>query len=314
MTARRCPTHGLALGPEGQCVLCRRQAAGARDRPLVRPGFLLAGLMVLLGAYLSVRYWLPQVLGHVPASAASHQSDQGEVARAAPQGSLPSPTLAAERGRLNATNSSGRSGAYYFPASAGSEPRPLALAFHGMGGSADGMISVLSRYADERRFFLLAVDSGYVEELHAFTWRVGNGAADDTSDLLHARACLSEALERLGSRVTDGGWLAIGHSGGGSSAPYFATRDARFSAYAVLHGGVYPKGLGGHHARGWFSTGLDDTVRPALELRGRVEDLRSSRSADDITLKLFAGGHEMGPQELRAVMDFWLGPGSSRRR
>jgi hypothetical protein len=26
----RCPDHGLALGPEGTCVICRREAAGAR--------------------------------------------------------------------------------------------------------------------------------------------------------------------------------------------------------------------------------------------------------------------------------------------
>ena len=145
-----------------------------------------------------------------------------------------------------------------------------------------------------------------VEEIRGYTWRVGDKRGDVTRDLAHARRCIEELQSEMKVPVSEVGWLALGFSGGASSAPYAATNDARFSAFAVLHGGVFTGGLGDHHPRGWFSTGKHDPARPPHHVLAQANSFRAARPEDDVTVRFYEVGHTVDTRELDDVMNFWL--------
>jgi predicted esterase len=99
--------------------------------------------------------------------------------------------------------------------------------------------------------------------------------------------------------------LIAGHSGGGSTAPYVATNDELYASYAVLHGGVFAGGLGKHAVRGWFSTGDQDPLRPPPGVQKAASDAREA-GIGSVEYRVFHEGHEMGAEEIEAVVRWWL--------
>lgn len=214
---------------------------------------------------------------------------------------------AGREGTLRTTNAAGRSGAYYLPASAAGRAAPLVLAYHGTGGSGQIMVRALKPFADAHGFIIVAPDSRRSPS-GEFTWEVGDRANDLSPDYHHAIACLQEVQQLSGVKVDTRRMLVLGHSGGASSAPYLASNYGAFEAFAVLHGGVYAAGFGTHKPRGWFSTGARDVMRSPQAVRAAMDQARA-RGLPKVTYFEAAGGHELGDDELRALMKWWLAPG-----
>jgi poly(3-hydroxybutyrate) depolymerase len=222
-----------------------------------------------------------------------------------PSHSSPQPQTQSQRGALKTHNANGRSGAFFLPKNFSGEPRPLLVLFHGTGGNGDQILQAFVDLAEEKRLIVVAPDSGLLPD-GTPSWQVGSLAAEVTTDRQHAEACISEVLGLDGVRIDPGKVLAAGHSGGASSAPYIASNDNRFTAFAVLHGGVFPGGLGSNRVPGWFSTGEADTLRPPAMVRGASEAAASY--AASITLRTYSGGHDMSAEEVRDVVAWWLTP------
>jgi predicted esterase len=110
---------------------------------------------------------------------------------------------------------------------------------------------------------------------------------------------------RAGLRITAPRVRVAGHSGGASSAPWLATNEEPFTAFAVLHGGAFPGGFGHRRVRGWFSTGSADPIRPPDMVTRAYETSRGPGSPYE--MHVFPGGHDLGEQERRALIAWWLG-------
>ena len=211
-------------------------------------------------------------------------------------------SLTPERGfALQAENSAGRTGYAFFPEGWDRAPLPIVLLFHGTGGSGESFTAHFETDASERGFAIVAPDSR-ISPGGLLTWEVGTEPGEITEDVGHAGACLDEALLELES---DGRVLFAGFSGGGSSAPYVASLDERANAFAVLHGGVFPNGLGDHQVPGWFSTGLDDELRPPEMVEDDAAALIDA-GWSDIEVHLYEGGHAIGNEEREALLSWWL--------
>lgn len=211
------------------------------------------------------------------------------------------PETPAGRGAFTARNSFGRSGAYYLPENYGERALPLVVLFHGTGADGNVALGELLPLARARSLLVVAPDSGRAPDGTA-TWQVGDRPGDRTPDFEHTRACLREFEALAGVRIQRR--LAVGYSGGGSSAPYFATNDSSFEAFAVLHGGIFVNGFGGAARRGWFSTGQSDGWRTPTQVRAAAE--QASRVGISVTIREFPGGHALALPELEAALDWWL--------
>jgi phospholipase/carboxylesterase len=255
--------------------------AGARSRWLRRTGryVLLAGFFALAGLLAAGRLRSPPV-SLVP------QRDPPAI-------------------RLRTTNSFGRSGAYYIPTASAAKggPLPILVFLHGTGGNGDGGIRAFRSLADERGFAILAPESGVAPD-GRITWEVGDHPGEVTADRRHVMACLAELLSIGGFTLDPRRVLVAGHSGGASSAPYLATNEEPFSAFAVLHGGAFPGGFGRRSVRGWFSTGSQDPLRPPDMVTRAYEAARGP--SIPFAMHVFAGGHDLGEEERRALIAWWL--------
>lgn len=209
-----------------------------------------------------------------------------------------------QAGALTVTNRFGRSGAYFLPAGFDDAPRPLLVALHGSGWNGAGFLLVLRPFAEEQGLLVIAPDSGLAPNGIA-TWQVGDKPGDRTDDFHHVQRALEELNALPGVRVDTARVLALGYSGGGSSASYLATNDPRFTAFAVLHGGVFAGGLGEHAIRGWFSTGQGDPARPPALVKAAAEQAGARGLA--VEFHTYPGGHELSREELREVIQWWLG-------
>lgn len=208
-------------------------------------------------------------------------------------------------GKLKTTNSAGRSGAYYLHAGRGAAASPLLVFTHGTGGSGEGCIPTFRAAADLRRFHIVAPDSR-ISPQGQVTWQVGDQPGDFSPDYTHVLACVDEVCANSDVAVDRQRVLAAGHSGGASTAPYVATNDERFSAFAILHGGVFMGGLGTRPVRGWISTGEQDPLRSPQEIESHAG--RLSAAGWDVTKRIFPGGHEVSSAEVDALIAWWLGP------
>jgi predicted esterase len=205
---------------------------------------------------------------------------------------------------LHTRNALGRSGALFVPKLAASGPRPLLVLFHGTGGSGIGIVNAFLPLAEQRGIVLLAPDSGRSPD-GSYNWQVPDQPGETTPDQQHARACLDEAFATPGLAIDTAHVLAAGHSGGASSAAYQATNDPRFRAFAVLHGGVFPRGLGENRVPGWFSTGTDDALRPPEVVKRAAA--ASAPHAGTITVRLYPGAHALIESEMADLFAWWLG-------
>jgi phospholipase/carboxylesterase len=204
---------------------------------------------------------------------------------------------------LRARNVIGRGGSLFVPVQATAVACPLLVLFHGTGGSGADMLNAFRPLAEARGIILLAPDSGRSPD-GAYNWQVPDSPRDTTPDQAHVSDCLTEVFAAPGIHVDHERVLALGHSGGGSSAAYAATTDARFHGFAVLHGGVFAGGLGSHRVPAWFSTGTEDPLRPPAVVERAAA--ASQAHATTVTTQLYPGGHDLSDAELRDVIAWWL--------
>jgi phospholipase/carboxylesterase len=180
-------------------------------------------------------------------------------------------------GTLKTRNSGGRTGSYYVPAHESGAHLPVLVALHGTGDAGRAMVGAFRDLADARRFVIVAPDSRRSPN-GQWTWQVGDKPDDVTEDLRNVVASLDEVADHLGPTVDLTRVLIVGYSGGASAAPYIASNRGPFSAFGVLHGGVFANGLGARHVRGWFSTGARDPARPPVHVKRALEDTRARAS------------------------------------
>ncbi len=209
----------------------------------------------------------------------------------------------AATGNFTTENSAGRHGAWYLPPSWNVAPIPVLVLYHGTGGDGAGMLFQLTPWAEAGGFAIVAPDSR-VSPSGQVTWEVGTEPGEITEDVDHTAACIEELAATEGLTLTPDGWWAAGFSGGGSSAPYYATQDERFGFYASLHGGAFPTGMGDNLAEGWFSTGEDDTARPPEMVE---EDAQAVEAAGYPApeFRVYGGGHSLSDQELDELVAWW---------
>jgi phospholipase/carboxylesterase len=207
-------------------------------------------------------------------------------------------------GALTTTNSLGRTGVFFLPAGYEKEPRPLLMAIHGTGGDGRGILSTFRGEAERRKIIVVAPDSGRSPN-GTYTWEVGSRPGEITGDFEHIRRCLAEVLSMPGVKVDGARVLIAGHSGGASTAPYVSTNAEPYTAFAVLHGGAFPGGLGTRPVRGWFSTGDADPLRPPAAVQAAASSVERA-GLGDVRFRTFPGGHAIESDELRALLAWWL--------
>jgi phospholipase/carboxylesterase len=229
---------------------------------------------------------------------------RGETAHGAP----PSPAGHAQgeaAGTIDVRNESGRSGAYYLPPGPRSQPVPLLVLLHGSGGSGEGFIPVFRSVAQARRFAIIAPDSRQ-SPTGQLTWQVGDRPGDVTPDLTHTLSCIEWVRAQRGLVIDPSRVLIAGYSGGGSSAPYIASNRPPFTHLAVLHGGVFPGGIGPRRMPAWFSTGEQDSYRPVALVK-QAADALSGLGFTAVSFRAYPGGHELSDAEVRDLIAWWLG-------
>jgi poly(3-hydroxybutyrate) depolymerase len=203
---------------------------------------------------------------------------------------------------VQAATSTARQGAYYLPSGYESRSLPLIVSFHGTGGKGSLMILRLQALAEREGFLVLAPDSVSV----AGVWLVGQRPDNVTEDYRHVMNCVREVLRVPGVRVNPARVLAAGFSVGGNVAPYIATRESLFTAFAVLHGHVEPGAWGRLRPRAWLSAGDRDRVRPVEYVRS-VADQLTREGFPSVELRVFKADHSLGDDELAALVAWWLG-------
>jgi len=210
-----------------------------------------------------------------------------------------------QSGTLVTQNAAGRSGSYYIPARASDEVVPLLLGFHATGSSGASFLSTFSAKALEQGFAIIAPDSR-ISPAGDLTWEVGTEPGEITPDYTHSLAAIAEVEEQHGLLIDPQRVLTAGYSGGASSAPYLATNEELFTAFASLHGGVFPGGIGDHIVPGWFSTGEDDSLRSPEHVQGHLDSL-VPLGFNELELHIFPGGHSLSSEEVDALITWWLG-------
>lgn len=214
------------------------------------------------------------------------------------------PAHAAVYGTLQTKNSIGRTGSYYLPEGYNTEPKPMLVVYHGTGGSGLDMVYEFDDLAAQYGFIIVAPDSRIAPD-GQYAWEVGTTDGEVTEDLTHAQNCIAEVRNISGVLINSEYVMSAGHSAGGSQAPYIATNDDQFTAFAILHGGVFTEGLGDRDVKGWLSTGEEDTLRTTDMVQGYYDSLTSD-GFTNLTYKIYAGGHLLSDQEKEEVIEWWL--------
>lgn len=212
--------------------------------------------------------------------------------------------LAALDGQLRTENEPGRSGYFHFPARSLSRPLPLVVALHGQGGDGRDLVAAFRTLSDSFGFAVLAPSSRYDRKMATYAWEPGSEPNEITPDFRHVQACVEEVLGRSDVAVNRDRVLIAGFSSGGSTAPYVATNTGPYHAFAVLHGGVFPRGLGTRMVRGFLSTGTTDPARTPAHVKGHFEALRAR--GFDVVYKEYPGGHQLSNDELTDLVEWWL--------
>jgi len=310
---QRCAIHNLALAPDGSCVLCRRTSSlpasvqrtfPAPDEPTGRLRRIAPALALGILALCAVGALLPRL--EPSARIVTEGATDGERAPASDRVVAPSAAL---EGTLSTKNRSERSGSFFIP---DGTALPLLVALHGSGGSGAGILAAFKASAARRKFAIVAPDCGFIPEAGTYTWYVARERDDPSPDSEHIDRTIDEVLSLARGRIAKSGWLAVGHSGGASSAPYLATHDWRFSAFGVLHGGAFPAAFGPLRPHGWFSTGQADPARTPAHVAEQAEQAARAIGTSLVENHVFDGGHDLLAEEIDGVVRFWLGDALER--
>jgi len=208
-----------------------------------------------------------------------------------------------KEGTIGVENTSGRSGAFYVPHLSSLDAPPLLVILHGTGQSGADMVATFRDLARTRHFAIIAPDSR--DHDGQLTWEVGDKQGDVTPDLTHTMDCIAWVRSHVGFSEDESHVLIAGYSGGGSSAPYIASNRPGFTHTAVLHGGVFPGGIGSRRMPAWFSTGEDDRIRPVTLVKQSADAL-AALGFTDVTFHAYPGRHGLSDAELRELIDWWL--------
>jgi predicted esterase len=192
---------------------------------------------------------------------------------------------------------SGRSGAFYLPGNYTQQALPLLVAFHGTGGDGAGMVAGFQALADEYGFIIVAPDSG-----DPAVWWISE-AGSESDDYPIIMDWVDYIRSYPGVTIDDDYVMTLGFSGGAPVAPYIATNDEQFTAFAAMHGEVWEPSIGPNLALAWLSTGADDWWTPAM-FEGYA-DMLDGRGFS-VTLNIYPGGHVVSAEEQRAAIDWWL--------
>lgn len=203
--------------------------------------------------------------------------------------------------RISVQTSTGRSGVYFLPKDYRNKKRPAMLLFHGSSIDGSKIARLFGSLARKKRFIIIAPDS-----TQTFGWEISLDSQTPTQDQAHIEACLQEVLGTRGVRIDTNKFLVAGVSAGGALAAYYGSTDTRFSALAVLHGGVDIPSVGVHTIPVWLSTGSQDRLRPPSELMSYIS-LLNAQSFTDITYNEYESGHEVKRPERKALINWWLG-------
>jgi poly(3-hydroxybutyrate) depolymerase len=159
----------------------------------------------------------------------------------------------------------------------------------------------------EREKFLIVAPDSRIAPNGLVTWEVPTEPGERTEDWDHVRRCVDELRSIAGVSVDAARTLIVGFSGGGSTAPYVASVDDFYTAFAVLHGGVFVGGLGPRRVRGWLSTGDADSWRPPSQVRESAERVRRL-GFGSIVYRVYHEGHELRAEEVEELVEWWLHP------
>jgi predicted esterase len=289
-----CARHGLSYDPAvaAGCVVCLREAReSSRAEAAGRTSW---------------RWMLAVLVTAIAVVAVVLTMQRLEAKRDGTVQATSSGMLDPVEGELTAKEPGGRSGFFLLPPRRPQEPIALLVGFHGTGADGREMIQTFRKEAFSRRFAILAPSSGFVQEAHQFSWRVGDHPNDISTDYTHIAESLKELESRSDVVIDPDRMLAVGFSGGGSSAPYVASNTPPYSAFAVLHGGVFIGGCGSRRVRGWFSTGTEDGIRTPAHVAAQSETMRNA--GFDVVFSTYPGGHTVSPEESSGVIAWWLGP------
>jgi poly(3-hydroxybutyrate) depolymerase len=247
------------------------------DRRWKRP-FILALLLVVLASGATVAYFRVFVFS-------GRASTQIGTARTS-----------------QATTSTGRQGAYYLPRDYESRAFPLLVILHGTGSKGSLMILRLSELAEREGFIAVAPDSVNV----AGVWVVRQRPNDVAEDYRHVMGCVREVLALPGVRIDLAHVLIAGFSVGGSAAPFIASHEDLFTAFAVLHGHVVLDGMGPRRVRGWLSTGDRDRLRTVEYIRSAADHMMRREGFSEVEIRVFRVDHTLQETELNALVAWWL--------
>jgi hypothetical protein len=284
----RCERHGLALGPEGTCVLCRREASStpitappeARPRSRAVPLLMLLVLLAAGGGVLW-RYLL--------------------ASRADLVAFLPGTVKA-----LQTKNAGGRNGAYFLPSGYEERPLPLLVAIHGTNNKAEVIVNVFREAAEREKFIVVAPESRLTPD-GKDSWEVGDHPGEITPDYLHVKA---EGLRRRGARAARRAHRpeARAHRRSLGRREHRALRgDQRGAVHGVrgvARGRLRGRAREEERAR-WFSTGQSDGLRGPKGVQEAASRAKGAGVAD-VEYRVYPGGHEIGEQELREMLEWWL--------
>jgi poly(3-hydroxybutyrate) depolymerase len=205
-------------------------------------------------------------------------------------------------GELRTATATGRRGAYFLPPGHGSQALPLLVFLHGTGGRGADVIGRVRPLAEREKFIAVAPESASV----AGVWLVRPDSGKATEDHRHVVDCVQEVVAFRDVRVDPTRVLIAGFSAGGGAAAHIASHEDVFTAFAILHGHAALDALGPRRVRGWLSTGDQDRTRPVASIRDLADELKGRRGFPDVDVRVFRAGHALGPDELDALVAWWL--------
>lgn len=165
-------------------------------------------------------------------------------------------------------------------------PRPLWIAFHGAGASAQQMVTVLKEAAGPFGAHLLAIDS----RRPSWDLLVDDAFGADT-------AFLQAALEQTFGRVwvDPAAIVALGYSDGASYALSLALRNAALFSQVIAYApGFAIPGESGPYPSAYVSHGRNDTVLPVAACGRRVA-AQLEKWGVDVTYEEHDGSHALTP-------------------
>lgn len=176
-------------------------------------------------------------------------------------------------------------------------PAPLVTLFHGGGGSADKILPMLERHAEERGFLLLAPQSLFP------TWDIviaGNGPDRERLDL---------ALAEVASRflLDPARFVFAGHSDGGSYTLSLGLTNGHVVSHMIVSSaGFMSVQTQAGAPQIFLAHGTRDEQIP-IDRSGRVHSALLRDAGYDVAYVEYDGPHAWRPDVIKQAVDFVFG-------